>query len=138
MDFLEMAIWLVYPYLVIAILGMGLIWQINVPLTAVNHDYKKSLFMQKFFNRFLMILLILSIITGIGVIIFYNVTDDPLLIFHWVMSLISLNPQLEIIESISTLSRTHLFFLSTFLCMVAFSSKLRKIFKPLRFFKKRK
>lgn len=138
MDMMKVFIWLVYPYLVLAIFGMGFIWQVNIPVFTTSEEYRKNQLIHKFFNRFLMILLILSFITGICVFIFYHVTNEPILIFHWVKSLVFLDPELEIIESISPLSRTHLILFSTFICLFAFSNKMKEVFKPIQFFKKKK
>lgn len=112
-------IWLVYPYVVIAILGMGLIWQVNAPLDQEETPSLKRHY--TFFNRTTIGLMIMSFLTGIGVILFNSMADEPEKLFYWVKSLVYLEPDMELIRSISFLSRSHFVLLLTFLLMFSFS-----------------
>lgn len=135
MDLLQIMLWLVYPYAVVAILGMGLIWKVNTPLDQdESSSFKKG---YQFLNRTTIGLMILSFLTGIGVILFDNISNDPEKLFYWVRSLVYLEPDMELIGSISFLSRSHFLLLLTFLMILPFSKYVMYLW-PSRWLSKQK
>lgn len=135
MDLLQIMLWLVYPYTVVAILGMGLIWKGNDPLDQEEGSSIKKGY--QFLNRTTIGLMIMSFLTGVGVILFNNISNDPQKLFHWVKSLVYLEPDMELIKSISVLSRSHFLLLLTFLLILPFSKYIKYIW-PLRLLPKQK
>ncbi|GEM_PF-3695238 len=135
MGLLQMMLWLVYPYAVIAVLGMGLIWQVHPRLE--QEEVRSIQRFHKFLNRTTIALMLLSFLTGIGVVLFNRISDDPEKLYHWVKSLMHLEPDTALIEDISLLSRTHFILLLTFLFILPFSKYIRYLWIP-GFFSKEK
>lgn len=135
MDLLQITLWVIYPYAVVAIIGMGIIWQVSGS-GEQDHEklYKK---MSLFLKHSIIGLMVLSFATGLGVILFYSISNDPEKLFFWVKSLVILEPDMDLIGSISVLSRTHLLLLLTLLLMLSLSKYIRYLWSPLFFLKKR-
>ncbi|MFE8700347.1 respiratory nitrate reductase subunit gamma [Cytobacillus sp. FJAT-54145] len=127
-------LWIIYPYSVVAILGMGIVWQIDA--TKIHEEHCSIMEENPILRRTVWSLMTLSILSGIGVVIFYSISDEPLRLFHWVVSLIALAPDMELIKNISYLSRIHLMLLLTFLLMLSFSRQISYFLRPHRYFKK--
>lgn len=128
-------LWMIYPYIVIAIVGMALVWQIKTPVDQDEEELRGTF--SKLLHRIIKALMILSLITGIGVVLFYNLSNDPEKIFYWVKSLVFLNPDMALIENISFLSRLHFMLLLTSLLLLSFSNKFSFILRPYQYFKKK-
>jgi nitrate reductase gamma subunit len=135
MEMLHIILWMIYPYTVIAILGMGLVWQYD--LTRWQDDQLPDSIGSRMLKKTAGGLLILSFLSGIAVIFFYSMANEPVDLFYWVVSLIQLKPNMEVIESISILSRIHLILLLTSILVVSLTKYVYYIFKPHRYIKKR-
>lgn len=135
MDLLQIMLWLVYPYAVVAILGMGLIWKVNTPLDQDEGGSFKKVY--QLLNQTTIGLMIMSFATGLAVILFMNISNEPEKLFYWVKSLVYLEPDMELIGSISILSRSHFLLLLTFLLILPFS-KYIKYFWPIALLSKEK
>ncbi|WP_153124878.1 respiratory nitrate reductase subunit gamma [Peribacillus tepidiphilus] len=134
MDLLQMMIWVIYPYVVVAILGMGIVWQYDEKHVEGNACSKKNLKL-KLQKWIIKGLFLMSFLTGAGIIHFYSMVSEPKKLFLWVMSLIQLNPDMDIIKSISILSQAHVVLLMTLLLVLSFSHYLRFFLKPHRWLK---
>lgn len=128
MDLLQVMLWLVYPYAVVAILGMGFIWKANTPIEQEERGVLRLGY--KFLNRTTIGLMILSFASGIAVIMFNGIANESVKLYHWVMSLVYLDPDMDLIRSISFLSRTHFLLLLTFLVLLPFSKYIRYLWPP--------
>lgn len=133
MDLLQIIIWLIYPYVVVAVLGMALIWRVNGP--SVQEEMKFLYKLGAIVNRMILVLMVLSFLSGFGVIAFYSMTNEPEKLFYWVRSLIYLQPDLDLIGSISFLSRTHFLLLLTLLLALSFSKYIGLLSRPIQLFK---
>lgn len=133
MDLLQIFLWLIYPYVVVAIVGMGWIWRVDTK----NNDDEKVSFKKRslFLNRIIISLMFLSFSTGVGVILFNSITNEPEKLFHWVKSLVYLEPDMDLIRSTSFLSRTHFILLLTFLLLLSFSTYIGYVAKPFLYVK---
>ncbi|MBA4536479.1 respiratory nitrate reductase subunit gamma [Bacillus aquiflavi] len=136
MEILQIILWIVYPYFAIAILGMGLVWRFDDDVNYIeNPPY--SVRASKILKCTVKSLLLLSLFSGISVFIFRSITNEPLLLFYWFVSLVQLNPDMDLIMNISILSRTHLLFLFTFLTMTSLTSYITYLIKPHLYIKNR-
>lgn len=135
MDMLHILLWLIYPYSVVVIVGMALIWRINVP--GEEHEGRAPISGRNgLLKRLVLGLVALCLITGIGVVLFYSFADEPEKLFIWVTSLLSFRPDLDLIRGISLLSRTHLLLLITLLLLLSLSKYSKYLWRPHLFFKK--
>lgn len=135
MGLLQIMLWLVYPYAVVAVLGMGLIWQAHPRIE--QDDLSPIRRIYTLLNRTTIGLMLLSFLTGTAVILFNSMTDEPEKLFYWVRSLVYLDPDLDLISSVSLLSRTHFLLLLTFLFLLPFSKYIRYLWPPRLFSKQR-
>ncbi len=115
-------LWIVFPYTVVAIVGMGLIWQLDTP-----GGVKANSAVEKFLTGSLKGLLILCTVSGLVVIHFYNEVTQ---LFLWFLSFIQLQPDMSLIENISFLSQMHIVVVFLFLLGLAFSNKISYLLKP--------
>ncbi|WP_019153268.1 respiratory nitrate reductase subunit gamma [Robertmurraya massiliosenegalensis] len=134
MDLLQIIIWLIYPYVVVAVLGMALIWRVNG--RSVQEEMKFLYKLGSVVNRIILVLMALSLLSGIGVVVFYSITGDPEKLFYWVKSLVILDPDLDLIGSISILSQTHFLLLLTMLLALSFSKYIGVLQGPKLLFKR--
>lgn len=127
MNMLQIMLWLVYPYAVVAILGMGLIWKAN-PVEQEGQESVRKYHI--FLNRTTIGLMFLSFGSGIAILLFNGVANESAMLYQWVLSLINLDPNMELIRSISFLSRTHFLLLLTFLLLLPFSKYIGYLWPP--------
>lgn len=135
MEMFRIMFWMIYPYIVIAILGMALVWQIKSPGDQDGEDLNGRFSL--LLNGTIKGLMILSLLSGIGVIWFYHMSNEPEKLFYWVKSLVVLNPDTSLIENISILTRTHFILLLTFILVLSFSSKISYLWRPHLYFKRK-
>lgn len=128
MNMLQIILWLVYPYAVVAILGMGLIWKANPPVYQEEQESVKKYHI--FLNRTTIGLMFLSFGSGIVILLFNGIANESAMLYQWVLSLINLDPNMELIRSISFLSRTHFLLLLTFLLLLPFSKYICYLWPP--------
>ncbi|MGM0902405.1 MAG: respiratory nitrate reductase subunit gamma [Bacillota bacterium] len=115
-------LWIVFPYTVLAIVGMGLIWQLETP-----GGGKAKSTSERFFTESLKWLLVLCTLTGLVVIHLY---DEIAQLFLWFLSFIQLQPDMSLIKNISFLSQIHIVIVFLFLLSLAFSNKICYLSKP--------
>lgn len=135
MEMLHVVLWLIYPYTVVAILGMGLVWQYDVSMILADSEIelKSSLLLRKLVTS----LMGLSFLTGVAVVLFYSMTNEPKQLFNWVISLFRLQPDMNLIMNISILSQIHLFLVLTLLLVLSFTKYISYLFNPHQLFKVR-
>jgi nitrate reductase gamma subunit len=131
MDMLHVIIWMIYPYTVVAILGMGLVWQYD--MEKVVEGSQVELKTSQTLKRTITSLMGLCLITGIAVFIFSSIANEPRQLFHWVLSLFRLQPDMELIMNISILSQVHLLLVLTLLLVFSFTKYISYLFIPHQF-----
>ena len=120
-------VWIVFPYTVMAIVGMGLIWQLQTP----NGGKTKST-SERILTGSLKWLLVLCTLTGLVVIHLY---DEITQLFLWFLSFVQLHPDMSLIKDISLLSQVHIVIIFLFLLSLAFSNKIGYLSKPHSYLK---
>jgi nitrate reductase gamma subunit len=133
MEMLHVVLWMIYPYSVLAILGMGIVWQYD--MAKVIEDTEVELKTGQFLRRTITSLTGLSFLTGIAVMLFSNITNDPEALFQWVLSLLRFNPDVNLIMNISILSQVHLLLVLTLLLVLSFTKYISYLFSPHQFLK---
>jgi nitrate reductase gamma subunit len=123
--------WLIYPYTVAAVFGMGIVWQYGSP--GIFQEIAPK--MSQFLNWFVKSLWLLTTVTGIGLILFYRSTGDLSNMFEWLISLLHFRPEFELLKSASILTQVHLLLLFTFLLFISFTKYISFISKPCQFIK---
>ncbi|MFB6465310.1 respiratory nitrate reductase subunit gamma [Cytobacillus sp. Hz8] len=134
MEIFQILLWIVYPYVVLAVLGMGIVWQMDVEDAQAQNI--RSVKHSKLLSRTVLGLMILSVLTGLAVIYYTRINHEPKLIFEWVVSLIRFRPNTEIIRNISFLSRAHFMVLLTFILLISLTNYLPYLLRPHRLFQK--
>ncbi|WP_053361870.1 respiratory nitrate reductase subunit gamma [Bacillus sp. FJAT-27251] len=128
MEIEKLLLWIVFPYMVVAIFGMGVIWQFDTPAGT-----SASSIPERILTRSLKCLLILCTITGVGLIHF---TDEFTRLLLWLLSLLQLRPDLSLILNASLLSKMHFIIVFVFLLALAFTNKMAYIIKPHLYIKR--
>lgn len=114
-------LWIVFPYSVVAIFGMGLIWQFETP------GAKPWSVGEKILTISLIALLGLCTITGLAMV---YVSDEYAQFFLWMISLVQLQPDMGLVMSISILPKIHFIIALLFLLSLAFSRQIVYLLKP--------
>lgn len=133
MEMLHVVLWLIYPYTIMVILGMGLVWQYDI--AQVLEDADVNLKTSQFLRKTITGLMGLSFITGIAVIFSSSMPNDPENLFNWFLSLVRFNPDINVIMNISILSQVHLFLVLTLLLLLSFTKYISYVFIPHRYIK---
>lgn len=133
MEMLHVVLWMIYPYTIMAILGMGLVWQYD--MAKVLEDSEMELKTSQLLQKTITSLFLLCLVTGIAVIFFSSMTNDTEQLFNWVLSLLRFNPDLNVIMNISILSQVHLLLVLTLLLVLSFTKYLSYLFIPRQFLK---
>lgn len=133
MEMLHVVLWLIYPYTIMVILGMGLVWQYDI--AQVLEDADVNLKTSQFLRKTITGLMGLSFITGIVVIFSSSMPNDPENLFNWFLSLVRFNPDINVIMNISILSQVHLFLVLTLLLLLSFTKYISYVFIPHRYIK---
>lgn len=135
MEIFQIILWIIYPYVVFAVFGMGIVWQNDVENEYAQQNQPVE--SCRLLKKTVMGLMILSVITGLAVIYHSSMNNEPKLIFEWVMSLVRLQPNTEIIRNISFLSRMHFVVLLTFILFISFTNYLPYLLRPHLYFAKK-
>ncbi|WP_181884625.1 respiratory nitrate reductase subunit gamma [Neobacillus piezotolerans] len=124
---LHWLVWLVYPYTVAAVLGMGIVWKYDTPEYFGEMQRKSGLIL----NKTVKVLWLLTTVTGIGLIAFYRATDEFATMFGWLIGFLHFSPDMELLKHASLLLRIHLILLFTFLLFFSFTKYVSIVFKPI-------
>lgn len=119
--------WLVYPYTVAAVLGMGVVWQYESLAMFEEMQVKSGAIL----NRITKLLWLFTTLTGIGLIAFYRSTDDLPNMAQWLLGFLYFSPNLSLLKHASVLLQIHLLLLFTFLLFFSFTKYVSVLFKPL-------
>ena len=128
MEMYQILLWIVFPYMVLAIVGMGIIWQLDI-----SKGVRSQSLPERILTGSLKGLLILCTLTGLAMI---HLSNEFVQMVLWLLSLIQLNPDMNLILSISTLSQAHLIIFFLFLLALAFTNKIAYIIRPHLYLKK--
>jgi nitrate reductase gamma subunit len=128
MDLLHLVLWVIYPYAIIVIVGMGLVWQYDTAkvIESNEQEFKTS----RLIRKLIQLLSVLCLISGMAVIGFAKINHDPTQLFNWTISLLKFNPNIEFIKQISIISQVHLFLVLTLLFVLSFTKYISLIFNP--------
>lgn len=131
MEMLQIFLWIVYPYTVAAIVVMGLVWQ---------YDSSREEGSQSKAGRLLAYavkgLMIVCTVTGIAIVLSGRLSNEPVLLLKWLISLAQLQPDKELILDISILSKIHFISVFLFLLILAFTKEISYLLKPHLYLKK--
>ena len=134
MEIVQIFLWVIYPYMVAVIFAMGLVWNCDTTeLYEENHQFIRK---SKAFRLTVKSLMFLSVSTGIITVLMYGVEQDTVHLFQWMISVLSLHPEIQLIEKLSLLTRMHVVLVLTFLLMVSFTKYINYLLHPLLYLKK--
>ncbi|WP_316571097.1 respiratory nitrate reductase subunit gamma [Neobacillus sp. YIM B06451] len=131
MELLQWFVWLVYPYTVAAVLGMGIVWQYDTRDQFDNMQRKSGMIL----NRIVKMLWLLTTLTGIGLIVFNGATGELAAMAGWMIGFLHFSPDMEILKHASLLLQIHVILLFTFLLFFSFTKYVSIVFKPIRLLK---
>lgn len=131
MELVQIFLWVVYPYSVAAIVGMGLVWQYD----SAEDDGAESKF-GRYLACTVKALMFLSTATGIAIVLSSSISNEPLLLLRLLISLAQLQPDMELVMNISTLSKVHFIVVFMFLLSMAFTKEIYYLVKPHLYVKK--
>lgn len=131
MELLDWFVWLVYPYTVAAVLGMGIVWQYDTPVQFDIMERKPG----RVLNTIVKVLWLLTTLTGIGLIAFSRAAEELSTMFGWLIGFLHFSPDMELLTNASLLLRIHLILLFTFLLFFSFTKYVSIVFKPLHVLK---
>ncbi|WP_075981456.1 respiratory nitrate reductase subunit gamma [Bacillus massilinigeriensis] len=135
MEIFQTLLWIVYPYIVFAVFGMGVVWQNDVE--EVQAQQNQLVIHERLINRVVVGLMGLSVLTGLAVVYYTRINNEPRMIFDWVMSVLRLHPDTDIIRNISFLSRVHFVILLTSILLISFTNYLPYLLKPYLLFRRK-
>jgi len=131
MEMLQIFLWIVYPYSVVAILAMGLVWQ---------YDASREEGSRSKAGRLLLVvvktLMAASTATGIAIVLSSSIAYEPVLLLRWLISLAQLQPDMSLVMDVSILSKVHFIIVFLFLLSLAFTKEIYYLFKPHLYLKK--
>lgn len=129
-----MLLWMIYPYMVVVIFAMGIVW--NCDTTELFQNNIKLKRKSSAFRKTVKGLMFLSIATGIAILFFYGLDKDSIRLFQWLVSLVSLRPNMELISNLSVLSRMHIILVLTCFLMLSFTKYINYMLHPLFHYRK--
>ncbi|RSD29371.1 respiratory nitrate reductase subunit gamma [Mesobacillus subterraneus] len=132
MEMLQVFMWIVFPYTVAAIVAMGIVWRYDAAgeEAAASTSGKILVYVVKG-------LMAASTATGIVIVLSSKISDEPILLLKWLVSLAQLEPDLTLILDISILSKVHFIVVFLFLLSLAFTKEFYYLFKPHLYLKKK-
>jgi nitrate reductase gamma subunit len=131
MEMLQMFLWIVYPYTVAAIVAMGLVWQYDA-----SRYESASTKTERLLTIIVKGLMIISTATGIAIVLSSNISNEPVRLLRWLLSLAQLQPDMDLILNISILSKVHFIVVFLFLLGLAFTNEIAYLLKPHLYLKK--
>ena len=112
---------------------MGLVWQYD--MSRVIEESEVELKTGDLLRGTLTSLMGLSLLTGIAVVLFSSINNEPEQLFNWVISLLRLHPDMNLIMNISILSQIHLLLVLTLLLVLSFTKYISYLFIPHQYLK---
>lgn len=127
-------LWMIYPYMVAVIFTMGIVW--NCDTTELYRGNNKATRKSSAFRQTVKGLLFLSTATGIAILVFNGLDKESMQLFQWLVSLIHLRPDMELIANLSLLARMHIVLVLTSLLMLSFTKYINYLLHPLLYYRK--
>lgn len=134
MGILQTLLWMIYPYMVAVIFTMGIVWNCD-PTVLYKENYQTAR-KNNVYRYAVSALLLLSTATGVAILLYNGVAKESLQLYQWLLSLILLRPDMELIANLSLLSRMHIVFVLTSLLLLSFSKYMNYMLHPLVYFRK--
>jgi nitrate reductase gamma subunit len=131
MEMLQVFLWIVFPYTVAAILAMGLVWQYDS--SCVEGANTKAGRLLLYVVRGLMFI---STATGVSIVLTGSISNEPVQLLRWLLSLAQLQPDMDLVLDISILSTVHFIVVFLFLLSLAFTKEIYYVLKPHLYLKK--
>jgi nitrate reductase gamma subunit len=131
MEWVQVFLWIVYPYTVAAIVAMGLVWQYD-SASEERTRTKASWYL----GCTVKALMVLSSATGIAIVLSNSISNEPVQLLRWLISLAQLQPDMDLVMNISILSKLHFIIVFLFLLSLAFTKELYYLLKPHLYVKK--
>ncbi|WP_226087161.1 respiratory nitrate reductase subunit gamma [Mesobacillus sp. S13] len=131
MEMLHIFLWIVYPYSVVAIVAMGLVWQYDASREEGTRSKAGRLLL-----GIVKILMAASTATGIAIVLSSSIANEPVLLLRWLISLAQLQPDMSLVMDVSILSKVHFIFVFLFLLSLAFTKEIYYLLKPHLYLKK--
>ncbi|MBT2678181.1 respiratory nitrate reductase subunit gamma [Bacillus sp. ISL-35] len=128
---LQIFLWIVYPYTVVAIVGMGIVWRYDA-----SRDEEARSTAGRLLLMVVKIMMAASTATGIAIMLSSSMADEPVLLLRWLISLAQLQPDMSLILEISILSKIHFVVVFLFLLSLAFTKEIYYLLKPHLYLKK--
>ncbi|RSK26448.1 hypothetical protein EJF36_06010 [Bacillus sp. HMF5848] len=125
---LQFIVWVVYPYSVLFVFIMGLVWQYDYAIAGVN---EKNIFKTTYSVRVLLNVLLVVIGTSFLFLNFFEtIQPDRQLLINWTVSILTLRPDVNSITQSTLVTKIHLFTFLTMLLMLPFTSYIRYLVCP--------
>lgn len=134
MGIFQASLWMIYPYMVAVIFTMGIVW--NCDTTELYGDNNKVIRKSNVFRQTVKGFLFLSTATGIAILVFNGFDKESIHLFQWLVSLIQLRPDMELIMNLSILARMHIVLVLTSLLMLSFTKYINYLLHPLLYYRK--
>ncbi|MGV2940785.1 respiratory nitrate reductase subunit gamma [Mesobacillus sp. LC4] len=131
MEMLHIFLWIVYPYSVVAIVAMGLVWQYDASREEGTRSKAGRLLL-----GIVKILMAASTATGIAIVLSSSIAYEPVLLLRWLISLAQLQPDMSLVMDVSILSKVHFIVVFLFLLSLAFTKEIYYLLKPHLYLKK--
>lgn len=131
MEMLHIFLWIVYPYSVVAIVAMGLVWQYDASREEGTRS-KAGRLLQGVVKT----LMAASTATGLAIVLSSSIAYEPVLLLRWLISLAQLQPDLSLVTDVSILSKVHFIVVFLFLLSLAFTKEIYYLLKPHLYLKK--
>lgn len=131
MEMLPVFLWIVYPYTVAAIVAMGLVWQYDT-----SSEEGATTKVGRFLIWVVKGLMLLSTATGIAIVLSSSISNEPVQLLRWLLSLVQLQPDMNLVMNISILSKVHFIIVFLFLLSLAFTKEIYYLLKPHLYLKK--
>ncbi|MFS0864236.1 respiratory nitrate reductase subunit gamma [Fredinandcohnia sp. 179-A 10B2 NHS] len=109
MKLIDMILWMIIPYTVVLLIIMGMIWR----------DRSKDKNRSKRINHLFLFFLLLF--AGTGTVILLTLHNDLTVILSWTKGLLTMNPQIEMMYTISPLALLHILSLFAILLLLPFT-----------------
>jgi nitrate reductase gamma subunit len=134
MGIIQALLWMIYPYMVAVIFTMGIVW--NCDTTELYRGNNKANRKSNAFRHAVKGFIFLSTATGISILLFNGFDKESIQLFQWLVSLILLRPDMELIMNLSILARMHIVLVLTSLLLLSFTKYINYLLHPLLYYRK--